>query len=76
MIIEECMIDLMCDDYKSAARNRKMVRLKHNIEGYLFIEALVQSWPYRKLLPENLYGYLPSVGKQEARELDGFHEVR
>ena len=52
-----------------------MVSLKENISGYLFIEALVRSWPRGKPLPEELYGTLPTVGKHEARELYGFHEV-
>ena len=69
------MIDLLCEDYKAAAHNRRMVRLKRNIEGYLFIEALVRSWPRSKPLPEELWGTLPSIGKHEARELNGFHEV-
>ena len=65
----------MCSDYLSAKRNRRMVKLKQNIEGYVFIEALVRSWPRNKRLPDALYGTLPSVGKHEARELHGFHEV-
>jgi hypothetical protein len=52
-----------------------MVRLKQNIEGYLFIEALVRSWPRNKRLPDALLGTLPSIGKHEARELNGFHEI-
>ena len=69
------MIDLLCSDYKAAARNRRMVRLKQNIEGYLFIEALVRSWPRKKPLPEWLYGHIPSVSKTEVRGLYGFHEI-
>ena len=65
----------MCSDYIRAKENRRMVRLKRNIEGYLFAEALIRSWPKRKPLPEWLHGKLPSVGKKEARELHGFHEV-
>ena len=66
---------MLCDDYSRARINRQMVRLKHNISGYLFIEALVQSWPRSKPLPEWLWGTLPLVGKNEARELHGFHDV-
>ncbi len=62
-------MDLMCLDYQQAAENREMVRLKQNIEGYLFIEALVRSWPRKKPLPEWLYGHLPVVNGQEAKEL-------
>ena len=69
------MIDLLCSDYKAAADNRRMVKLKQNIEGYLFIEALVRNWPHNKRLPDALLGTLPSIGKHEARELHGFHEV-
>ena len=69
------IIDLLCDDYSKAKANRRMVRLKQNIEGYLFIEQLVRSWPRNKRLPDALLGTLPSIGKHEARELNGFHEV-
>jgi hypothetical protein len=51
-----------------------MVKLKQNIEGYLFIENLVRGWSYRKPLPSWLFGYIPTVSKTE--ELHGFHEVR
>lgn len=67
-------IDLLCDDYSRAKANRRMVRLKQNISGYLFIEALVRNWPRKKPLPEWLWGTLPSVDKNE--KLDGFHEVK
>ena len=63
----------MCSNYKRAAENRRMVRLKQNILGYLFIEALLRSWPRKKPLPEWLWGSLPSVSKHE--RLYGFHEV-
>jgi len=69
------IIDLLCDDYSKAKANRRMVKLKQNIEGYLFIEQLVRSWPRNKRLPDALLGTLPSIGKHEARELNGFHEV-
>jgi len=69
------MIDLLCEDYSKAKDNRRMVRLKQNIEGYLFIEQLVRNWPRNKRLPDALLGTLPSIGKHEARELHGFHEV-
>ncbi len=69
------IIDLLCEDYSRAKANRRMVKLGGNIQGYLFIEALVRSWPHKKPLPEWLWGTLPTVGKHEARELNGFHEV-
>ena len=69
------IIDLLCDDYSKAKANRRMVKLKQNIEGYLFIEQLVRRWPRNKRLPDALLGTLPSIGKHEARELHGFHEV-
>jgi hypothetical protein len=53
-----------------------MVKLKQNISGYLFIEALIRGWPHKKPLPEWLYGYIPSVSGTEAKELYGFHEVK
>ncbi len=65
----------MCESYGRAAENRRMVRLKQNIEGYLFIEQLVRNWPRKKPLPESLFGYLPTIGNHESRELYGFHEV-
>ena len=67
------MIDLMCLDYKAAARNRRMVRLKQNIEGYLYIEQLVRNWPRGKPLPEQLIGRIPSLGQHEMPY--GMHEV-
>ncbi len=71
-------IDLLCSDYAAAACNRRMVRLKQNIDGYLWIENLVRTWPRKKPLPMWLYGRLPSVGKQEARELYqyGIYEIK
>ena len=66
-------IDLLCDDYSRAKANRRMVKLKQNISGYLFIEGLVKRWPRNKRLPEYLLGVLPFVGKNE--NLYGFHEV-
>ena len=68
-------MNLLCDNYIRARDNRQMVRLKQNIEGYLYIEQLVRSWPRNKRLPDKLLGTLPSIGKHEARELNGFHEV-
>ena len=65
----------MCTNLSAAARNRRMVAENKNIIGYLFAEALVKSWPHNKLLPEYLLGTLPIVGKNEQRELHGFHEV-
>ncbi len=61
--------DIGCDDFEMAALNRRMVRLKQNITGYLWIEAVVKGWPRSKALPEWLYGTLPTVGKHEARDL-------
>jgi len=70
------MIDLMCSDYQAAKRNRRMVKLKLNISEYVRIENLVKGWPKNKRLPDQLLGNLPTVGKHEARELYGFHEVK
>jgi hypothetical protein len=70
------MIDLMCLDYSAAKRNRRMVKLKENISGYLYIEALIRGWPKKKPLPEWLFGHVPSISKTESRELYGFHEVK
>ena len=69
--------DIGCNDFVAAARNRRMVRLKLNIDAYLWIEAVVKSWPRSKPLPEQFYGELPLVGKSESRTLReyGIYEV-
>jgi len=64
---------LLCPDLEAAKRNRRMVKLKQNIEGYLFIEQMVRNWPRGKPLPEQLIGYVPTLGKHES--MYGFHEV-
>ena len=85
------LIDLMCPDYQEAKQNRRMVKLRLNVEGYVFIENLVREWDIKKPLPNvvhkegkmyvsytegtSLYGHVPSVSKAESRELYGFHEV-
>jgi hypothetical protein len=72
------LTELLCDDFKSAKRNRRMIRLKQNIEGYVYIENFVKSYPKNKRLPENLLGNLPSLGKAEESYLHdyGMHEVK
>lgn len=64
----------MCSDYGRAAENRRMVRLKQNVDGYIYIETLVKNWPYKMPLPAWLYHELPRAGKGE--RLYGFHKVR
>ncbi len=66
----------MCTDLNAAKRNRHMVKYELNTSGYLFVESLVKGWPRKKPLPEWLWGYIPSVGKHEVRELFGFHEIK
>ena len=66
-------MNLLCSDYKRAADNRDMVRLKQNIEGYLYIEQMVRDWPRGKPLPEQLIGRIPTLGKHES--MFGMHEV-
>ena len=66
-------INLLCDNFKRATDNRQMVRLKQNIEGYLFIEQLVRNWPRGKPLPEQLIGCVPTLGKHES--MYGMYEV-
>ncbi len=71
-------IDLMCESYKRAAANRQTIRLKQNISGYLEIEAIVRSWPYKKPLPNWItQGNLPKIGNTSNRAMHqgGFHEV-
>ncbi len=58
-------VDVGCEDFKAAARNRRMVRLKQKISGYLFIEAVIRGWPHRKPLPEWLYGSIPTIHRYE-----------
>jgi len=70
------IIDFLCGNYVRARQNRRMVRLKQNILGYLFIEALVRRWPHGEPLPDYLIGTLPFVGKREKRGLSGFQEVK
>ena len=68
----------MCSDYENAARNREMVRLKQNVEAYIWIEAVVKSYPHRKRLPSWIpQGDIPVVDKSEIRELRkyGIHEI-
>ena len=71
------IIDCGCDDFAAAARKRQMVRLKQNIEGYLWIEALVRGWPHKKPLPEWLFGHIPTIGREEEREMSqyGIYEI-
>jgi len=66
-------MNLLCSDYKRASDNRDMVRLKQNIEGYLYIEQLVMNWPRGKPLPEKYIGRIPTLGKHES--MFGMHEV-
>ena len=66
-------MNLLCADFKQAERNREMVRLKQNIEGYLYIEQLVRNWPRSKPLPSQLIGRIPTLGKHEIPY--GMHEV-
>ena len=66
-------MSILCPDFRRAADNRDMVRLKQNIEGYLFIENMVRNWPRSKPLPERLIGRVPTLGKHES--MFGMHEV-
>jgi len=66
-------MNLLCSDFKRAADNREMVRLKQNISGYLDIEKMVRNWPRGKPLPEQLIGRIPTLGKHES--MYGMHEV-
>ena len=66
-------MNLLCSDFKRAADNREMVRLKQNISGYLDIEKMVRNWPRGKPLPEQLIGRIPTLGKHES--MFGMHEV-
>jgi hypothetical protein len=71
------IIDLLCDDYERAKLNRKMIKLKRNIAGYIFIETMVRNWPHKKPFPEWLWGVLPTINKQESREFknNGMHVI-
>ena len=66
-------MNLLCDNYSRARDNRQMVRLKQNIEMYLYIEEKVRNWPRGKPLPEQLIGRVPTLGKHES--MFGMHEV-
>ena len=69
---------MLCMDYKRASENRDMVKLKLNIEGYLFIEAFVRNCPHDRPLPDRFYGRLPSIGNIKGKTLHqyGFHDTR
>ena len=69
---------MLCMDYKAATVNRRMVRLKLNIEGYLFIETFVRNCPKNRHLPDRFYGSLPSIGNIKGKALHqfGFHDTR
>ena len=66
-------MSLLCADFKRAAENREMVRLKLNISGYLEIEDLVRRWPHKLLLPDRLIGHIPTLGKHD--NMSGMHEI-
>jgi len=66
-------MNLLCPDFNRASDNRDMVRLKQNIEGYLFVEQMIRNWPRGKPLPEQLIGRIPTLGKHES--MFGMHEV-
>ena len=70
-------IDVGCDDFGKAARNREMVAGKHNILAYLMTEAVLKGWPLAKPLPGWIpTGNLISVGEEEFRRMKGaFHEL-
>jgi len=71
-------IDIGCSDFGAAARNRQRIKSGENLLWWLWYEAVVKSWPYRKPLPFWLpQGNLPKVGKQEAKTLHqhGIYEV-
>ena len=77
-MIKNVWVDIGCDDFGSAARNRKRIKSKDNLTWWLWYEAVVKGWPFRKPLPFWLpQGGLPKVGKYEARELYqyGIYEV-
>ena len=66
-------MSILCPDFRRASDNRDMVRLKQNIEGYLYIENMIRNWPRGKPLPEQLIGRVPTLGKHES--MFGMHEV-
>jgi hypothetical protein len=66
-------MSILCPDFRRAADNRQMVRLKQNIKGYLEIEEKVRNWPRNKPLPEQLIGRVTTLGKHE--NMYGMHEV-
>jgi hypothetical protein len=71
--MEKTTGDILCENYKRAKVNRKMVQLKQNIEAYLYIEQMVRNWPRSKPLPEGLIGRVATLGKHE--NMFGLHEV-
>ena len=71
-------VDIGCDDFKKAARNREMVAKKRNIIAYLMVEAVLKGWPLSKPLPIWVpTGELMIIRKKDLRQWGGFmHEIK
>ena len=66
------IIDIGCDDFDAAARNREMIRNKDKIINYLRIEAALRGLSLKKALPVWIpTGTLPVVNKKDWHQFGG-----
>ena len=71
-------IDLGCEDFRAARRNREMVKHKRKISGYLYYELRLRGLSLGQTLPKDIpQGELMKVSKKEYREYFGnsLHEI-
>lgn len=71
-------IDLGCDDFEAAKRNRERKLTVEQLRWWLWYENTVRSWSYKKPLPFWIpQGRLPKIGKWDARYLSdhGMHVI-
>ena len=65
----------MCEDYTKAKENRERQFDPQYLVWWHQYESWLKSYPRKKRLPDWAIGNVPSIGKHEARELNGFHEI-
>lgn len=69
-----CCYDIGCPDFEQAARNRKIIKNKDYITGYLQAEVSVTKTPLGQALATWIpTGELPTIAKEVWRELSGVH---
>jgi hypothetical protein len=69
-------LDIGCDDFAKAARNRQRVANHENIDFYLKLESWLRNSPLKATLPTWLtQGSLPQISKHDWQESGaGLHE--